>query len=52
MPDVMPGVTPVAFENWEVVYTLANGKAVQMQIDGYSAGFCRLWKWRRGSAAA
>jgi HK97 family phage major capsid protein len=43
--DCIPGATPIAFGNWDKVYTLANRKAVQMQIDDYSAGFCRLWKW-------
>jgi HK97 family phage major capsid protein len=44
-PDCIPGATPVAFENWPQTYSLVTRKAVQMQIDDYSAGFCRLYKW-------
>ena len=44
-PDVLPGSTPVAFGNWPQTYTLVTRKAVSMQIDDFSAGFCRLYKW-------
>jgi HK97 family phage major capsid protein len=45
MPDVAPGATPVAFGNWPAVYMIVNRKAVTMQQDPFSAGFCVLWKF-------
>src|SRR5262245_48314548 len=45
MPDVAPGTTPVAFGNWPIVYMVVNRKAVTMQQDPYSAGFCILYKF-------
>ena len=48
MPDVTPGATPVAFGNWKEVYMLVNRKAVTMQQDPYSAGFCVLFKFEAG----
>jgi HK97 family phage major capsid protein len=45
MPDVAPGTTPVAFGNWEQAYMIVNRKAVTMQQDPFSAGFCILFKW-------
>jgi len=45
MPDVAPGSTPVAFGNWEEVYMVVNRRAVTIQQDPYSAGFCILWKF-------
>ena len=45
MPDVAPGATPVAFGNWPEVYMIVNRKAVTMQQDPYSAGFCILFKF-------
>jgi len=45
MPDVAPGSTPVAFGNWPEVYMIVNRKAVTMQQDPYSAGFCILFKF-------
>jgi len=45
MPDVAPGATPVAFGNWSEVYMVVNRKAVTMQQDPYSAGFCILYKF-------
>jgi len=45
MPDVAPGTTPVAFGNWNEVYMIVNRKAVTMQQDPYSAGFCVLYKF-------
>lgn len=45
MPDVVPGSAPVAYGNWPVAYTVVNRKAVTMQQDPYSAGFCILWKF-------
>jgi HK97 family phage major capsid protein len=45
MPDVAPGAVPVAYGNWNLVYMVVNRKAVTMQQDPYSAGFCILFKF-------
>jgi HK97 family phage major capsid protein len=45
MPDVAPGATPIAYGNWQLVYMVVNRKAVTMQQDPYSAGFCILYKF-------
>jgi|GEM_PF-2201479 len=45
MPDPAPGTTPVAFGAWNEVYMIVNRKAVTLQVDPYSAGFCILHKW-------
>jgi len=45
MPDVAPGTTPIAFGNWPEVYMVVSRKAVTMQQDPYSAGFCILYKF-------
>lgn len=45
MPDVAAGATPVAFANWKQLYMVVNRKAVTMQQDPYSAGFCVLFKF-------
>jgi len=45
MPDVAAGATPVAFGNWKRAYTIVTRKLPTMQIDPYSAGFCRLFKF-------
>ncbi|UGY16730.1 phage major capsid protein [Bradyrhizobium septentrionale] len=45
MPDVAPGATPVAYGNWKSAYTVVNRKAVTMQHDPFSAGFCSLFKF-------
>jgi HK97 family phage major capsid protein len=45
MPDVAPGATPVAYGNWKSAYMIANRKAITMQHDPYSAGFCSLFKF-------
>jgi hypothetical protein len=45
MPDVAPGATPVAYGNWKSAYMVANRKAITMQHDPYSAGFCSLFKF-------
>ena len=45
MPDVAPGTTPIGFGNWNEVYLVVNRKAVTMQQDPYSAGFCTLYKF-------
>jgi len=44
-PDAVPGAVPVAFGSWRAAYTLVTRKSVSMQIDDYSAGFCRLYKF-------
>jgi HK97 family phage major capsid protein len=45
MPDVVAGATPVAYGNWQQAYMVVNRKAVTMQQDPYSAGFCVLFKF-------
>jgi len=45
MPDVAAGSTPVAFGDFQKAYTVVERKAPTMQIDPYSAGFCRLFKF-------
>jgi len=45
MPDVAPGATPIAWGNWHEVYMVVHRKAVTMQQDPYSAGFCILYKF-------
>jgi len=45
MPDCVPGATPIAYGNWKQTYMIANRKAVTMQHDPYSAGFCSLFKF-------
>lgn len=44
-PDVAPGATPVAFGNWQEVYMLIYRRAVTMQHDPYSGGFCSIFRW-------
>jgi HK97 family phage major capsid protein len=45
MPDCQPGATPVAFENWKRAYTIVTRKLPTLQVDPFSAGFCRLFKF-------
>lgn len=45
MPDVATGATPVAIGNWRETYTVVTRKAVSMQRDDYSAGFCVVFKF-------
>jgi len=45
MPDIAPGALPVAFGNWNQAYMVVYRKAVTMQQDPYSAGFCVLFKF-------
>jgi len=45
MPDVANGATPVAYGNWRQAYMVVNRKAVTMQHDPFSAGFCSLFKF-------
>jgi HK97 family phage major capsid protein len=45
MPDVAPGSTPIAFGDWRRTYMIVWRKAVTMQQDPYSAGYCVLYKF-------
>lgn len=45
MRDVSPGSTPVAFGNWKRAYTIVTRKLPTLQVDPYSAGFWRLFKF-------
>jgi HK97 family phage major capsid protein len=45
MPDVAPGATPILFGNLRAAYTVVDRKAVTMQTDPYSAGYCVLYKF-------
>lgn len=45
MPDVAPGSTPVAYGNWKEVYLIVWRRAVTIQQDPYSAGWCILYKF-------
>src|SRR5215510_9592047 len=45
MPNVAPGALPIAFGNWREAYTVVTPKAVTMQSDPYSDGFCHLFKF-------
>lgn len=52
MPDIQPGSTPVAFGNWRRAYTTVWRKAPTMQIDDYTAGWCRLFKFEARAGGA
>ena len=45
MPDVAPGATPVLFDNLRQTYTIVDRKAVTMDVDRYTAGFCTLFRF-------
>jgi HK97 family phage major capsid protein len=45
LPDVAPGATPVLFGNLRASYLLVWRKAITMQTDPYSAGWCTLFKF-------
>jgi len=45
MPDCLPGNTPVAYGDWKQVYMIVWRKAITMQQDPYTAGFCVLYKF-------
>src|SRR5262249_46665254 len=45
MPDVAPGATPVAFGNWQQVYTVVNRRGVTVQNDPFSGGWCNLFRF-------
>jgi HK97 family phage major capsid protein len=38
------GATPIIYGNFKQLYMIANRKAVTMQHESYSAGFCSLFK--------
>jgi HK97 family phage major capsid protein len=45
MPDVAPGSTPILFGNLKRTYTMIDRQATTLQIDPFSAGWCRLFKF-------
>jgi HK97 family phage major capsid protein len=45
MPDVQPGATAIAYGNWQQAYMVVNRKAVTLQHDPFSAGFCHLFRF-------
>ena len=45
MPDCGPGATPVGFGNWKRAYTVVTRKLPTLEIDPFSGGFCRLFKF-------
>jgi HK97 family phage major capsid protein len=45
MPNVGPSSTPIAFGDFSKAYTVLERKAPTMQIDPYTAGFCRIFKF-------
>lgn len=45
MPDVGHGTTPIAFGNFKRAYIIVWRKAITMQVDPYSAGFCVLYRF-------
>lgn len=44
MPDVQPGSTPIMFGNLRSAYLIVWRKAVTLQADPYTAGWCVLYK--------
>jgi HK97 family phage major capsid protein len=45
LPDVAPGSTPILYGNLKETYTIVDRQALTLQIDPYTAGFCRLYKF-------
>jgi HK97 family phage major capsid protein len=45
MPDVYPGSTPVLFGNLRQTHTIVDRRAVTMDADRFTAGFCTLFKF-------
>jgi HK97 family phage major capsid protein len=45
MPDCMPGSTPVAYGNFKKAYTVVERRQPTLEIDPYTAGWCRLFKF-------
>ena len=50
MPNVSAGSRPIAFVDWTKTYMIVERKAVTLQVDPYSVGFC-VAKRRRAWAA-
>jgi HK97 family phage major capsid protein len=44
-PDVAPGSTPILFADLEQLYLVVTRKALTMQVDPYSAGFCVVFRF-------
>src|SRR5262249_33213653 len=45
MPTAEPGSAPVIYGNWRQCYTIVTRRAVTMQSDPYSQGWCTLFKF-------
>jgi HK97 family phage major capsid protein len=45
LPDVAHGSTPILYGNLKQTYTIVDRRALTLQIDDYSAGYCRLYKF-------
>jgi HK97 family phage major capsid protein len=45
MPDVVAGATPVLYANLHELYMLVTRRALTLQQDPYSAGWCTLFKF-------
>lgn len=45
MPDIAVGSCPIAFGNWRQVYRIVRRKALEMQRDDYSGGYCPIFKF-------
>jgi len=44
MPDVEPGATPILFADLEQLYLVVTRRALSMQTDPYSLGWCVQFK--------
>jgi HK97 family phage major capsid protein len=45
MPDVSPGAKAIAFGNWKRAYTIVTRRLPTLEVDPFSAGYCRLFKF-------
>jgi HK97 family phage major capsid protein len=45
MPNVEPGSCPILFGNLRQTYTLVDRRAVTMQVDPYSGGYCTIFRF-------
>jgi HK97 family phage major capsid protein len=45
LPDVGPGATPILYGNLKQTYTIVDRRALTLQVDPYSAGWCSLYKF-------
>ena len=45
LPDVAPGALPVLYANLRQLYTLVTRRALTVQQDPYSSGWCTLFKF-------